>query len=78
MILEKRYKVGKRKIRMGKFKIPIIPSTTQRSVRFPNDIIDEVEMMIRGKNSTFSAFVVAATRYAIDSIKEEEKNKLNW
>lgn len=58
---------------MGKFKIPIIPQTTQCSIRFPNDLIDEVEMMIRGKNTTFSAFVVAATKYAINSLKEEGK-----
>ena len=58
---------------MGKFKIPIIPQTTQRSIRFPNDLIDEVEMIIGGKNTTFSAFVVAATKYAINSLKEEEK-----
>jgi hypothetical protein len=30
-------------------------------------------MMIRGKNTTFSAFVVAATKYAINSLKEEGK-----
>lgn len=58
---------------MGKFKIPIIPQTTQCSIRFPNDLIDEVEMMIREKNTTFSVFVVAATKYAINSLKEEEK-----
>lgn len=58
---------------IGKFKIPIIPQTTQHSIRFQNDLIDEVEMMIRGKNTTFSAFVVAATKYAINSLKEEGK-----
>lgn len=58
---------------MEKFKIPIIPQTTQCSIWFPNDLIDEVEMMIRGKNTTFSAFVVAATKYAINSLKEKGK-----
>jgi len=55
---------------MGRFKIPIIPSTTQRSIRFPNDLIDDVENVIKGKETTFSAFVVAATRHAIDELKE--------
>ena len=32
---------------MNSFKIPIIPSTTQRSIRFPNDLIDDVENAIR-------------------------------
>ena len=57
---------------MSKFKIPIIPPTTQRTVRFPNDLIEEVENAIRGKNSTFSAFVIEATRNAINELKEEE------
>lgn len=55
---------------MSNFKIPIIPSTTQRSIRFPNDLIDDVEDAIRGKSSTFSAFVIAATRSAIEELKE--------
>lgn len=53
---------------MNSFKIPIIPSTTQRSIRFPNDLIDDVENAIRGKETTFTAFIVAATRHAIDEL----------
>lgn len=53
---------------MNNFKIPIIPSTTQRSIRFPNDLIDAVENAIKGKQTTFSAFIVAATRHAIDEL----------
>lgn len=53
---------------MNSFKIPIIPSTTQRSIRFPNDLIDNVENAIRGKETTFTAFIVAATRHALDEL----------
>ena len=56
---------------MNKFKIPIIPPTTPKSIRFPNDIIEGVENAIRGKNSTFSAFDVEATRVALESLEEE-------
>ena len=59
---------------MSNFKIPIIPSTTQRSVRFPNDLIDDVEDVIRGKETTFSAFVVAATKHAIAELKDENNS----
>ena len=55
---------------MSNFKIPIIPATTQRSIRFPNNLIEEVENVIKGKETTFSAFVVAATRHAIDELNE--------
>lgn len=53
---------------MNSFKIPIIPSTTQRSIRFPNDLIDDVENAIRVKETTFTAFIVAATRHALDEL----------
>ena len=57
---------------MSKFKIPAIPPTTNKTVRFPNDIIEEVENAITGKNCTFSAFVIAAVRAALDELKEQE------
>lgn len=59
---------------MNSFKIPIIPSTTQRSLRFPNDLIDDVEEAIRGKETTFTAFIVAATRHAIDELNNNNDN----
>mgnify|MGYP002315047080 FL=1 len=62
---------------MGKFEIPIKMPTTQHSIRFPNELIDEVEEAIRGKETTFTAFVVAATRYEIEKQKENE-TKRHW
>ena len=56
-----------------KFKIPAIPQTTQKNIRFPNDIIEEIELMIRGKDTTFSAFVIAATRWALENLREQEE-----
>ena len=53
------------------FKIPRIPPTTNKGIRFPNDVIDQVEEAIRGKDCTFSAFVVAAVRAALESLAEE-------
>ncbi len=53
------------------FKIPNIPPTTSKGIRFPNDVIDQVEEAIRGKDCTFSAFVVAAVRAALESLAEE-------
>jgi len=58
---------------MKKFKIPSVPQTTSKTVRFPNDIIDEVEQAIQGTTCTFSAFVVEAVRVALENLKEEEK-----
>lgn len=56
---------------MKKFKIPQIPQTTSKSIRFPNDVIDEVESVLVGTDCTFSAFVVEAVRIALENLKEE-------
>ena len=60
---------------MRKFKIPKQPISVTKSVRFPESLVEEVEAAIRGKNCTFSAFVVEATRVALENPKEEEENQ---
>lgn len=60
---------------VAKFRIPKIPPTTNKSVRFPNDMIEQIEEAIRGKECTFSAFVVEAVRVALASLEEEEENQ---
>jgi hypothetical protein len=57
---------------MKKFQIPVIPPTTSKSIRFPNNIIDDVENAINGKDCTFTAFVVEAVRIALDNLSEDE------
>lgn len=59
---------------MAKFKIPSLPATTSKSIRFPNDVIEAVENAIRGKDCTFTAFVVEATRVALENLKEDEES----
>lgn len=56
---------------MGKFKIPNTPPTTNKTIRFPNDIVEEVEKVIQGKDCTFSAFVISAVRAALDDLNEQ-------
>lgn len=55
---------------MGNFKIPVTPSTTNKTIRFPNDVIEQVEQAIQGKECTFSAFVIAAVRAALEDLKD--------
>lgn len=57
---------------MAKFKIPQTPPTTNKTIRFPNDVVEEVEKAIQGKDCTFSAFVIAAVRAALEDLKESE------
>ena len=58
---------------MRKFKIPKPESTTNKTIRFPNRVIEAVEEAIRGTDCTFSAFVVEATRVALENLAEEEE-----
>ena len=55
---------------MAKFHIPVIPPTTSKSIRFPNNVIEEVEKAITGKECTFTAFVVEAVRVALKNLEE--------
>lgn len=57
---------------MKKFTIPSTPPTTNKCIRFPNDVVEEVENAISGKQCTFSAFVIEAVRVALENLKEEE------
>ena len=62
---------------MRNFKIPSFPPTTNKCIRFPNDIIEQVETAIQGKNCTFSAFVIEAVRVALDDLNEKSKDSEN-
>ena len=57
---------------MKKFKIPKTPSSTNKSIRFPDDLIEQGEEAIRGQDCTFSAFVVEAVRVALENLREDE------
>ena len=60
---------------MREFRVPRIPTTTNKSIRFPDDVIESVERAIRGTGCTFSAFVVEATRVALENLDEKQAGK---
>ncbi len=55
---------------MSAFRIPSVPPTTNKTIRFPNDVIEDVERAIQGKDCTFSAFVIAAVRNALEDLEK--------
>ena len=57
---------------MSGFKLPKVPATTNKTIRFPNDLIKEVENVISGQDCTFSAFVIAAVRNALEELQSED------
>ena len=46
--------------------------TENKTIRFPEDLIEEIEEAIVGKETSFSGFVLRACRYALDSIQDEK------
>ena len=58
------------------FKIPSIPATTNKTIRFPNDVVEDVEKAIEGKDCTFSAFVIAAVRKALEDLRRADPEDL--
>ncbi|MBQ6852077.1 MAG: hypothetical protein IJO04_03505 [Oscillospiraceae bacterium] len=56
---------------MGRFKIPETPPTVNKTVRFPSDVVEQVESAIQGKDCTFSGFVIAAVRAALEDLDEQ-------
>ena len=61
---------------MNKFKIPRVPSTEPKCIRFPVDLINEIESAIQGKETTFSSFVVEACRFALKELDTSEETIL--
>lgn len=55
---------------MKKLKIPSIPPTTNKCIRFPNNVIEDVENAIKGQDCTFTAFVVEAVKVALENLEE--------
>ena len=55
------------------FRIPKIPPTSVKSIRFPNPMIEEVEAAIQGQDCTFSAFVIEAVRMALKDLQDDEE-----
>ncbi len=54
---------------MGNFKIPSTPPTINKTIRFPSDVVAQVKQIIAGKDCTFSAFVIAAVKAALEDIQ---------
>lgn len=58
-------------IEMEKFKIPKTPNSTNKCIRFPNWLIQEVEKVLVQADCNFTTFVVEAVRVAVINANEE-------
>lgn len=55
------------------FKIPSQFPPVQKTIRFPEDLVEDVESIIKGRHCTFTAFVVEAVRTVVEELKNEEE-----
>ena len=62
-------------IKLKKFKIPVTPKSTNKTIRFPNEIIKRIEKALVGTDSSFSAFVIEASKIALENLEEQNQNK---
>ena len=62
---------------MRKFKIPKGYNSTNKAIRFPDDVIEGVEKAICGTNCNFSQFIIEATRFALENLEEEDESTDN-
>ena len=46
-----------------------------KTIRFPVELINEIESVIVGKEVSFSGFVIQACRYALKNLEEDEQEK---
>lgn len=52
------------------FIVPKTPATEPKCIRFPMDVVTAIEKEIQKSDSTFSAFVIEACRYALKNIQK--------
>lgn len=55
----------------SRFKIPKMPSTVHKTIRFPQSVVDQVEAALQGTDCNFSQFVIAAVRVALKNLEED-------
>ena len=49
--------------------------TENKTIRFPVSLIEEIESVLIGKNTTFSGFVIQACEYALENMDKSSPIK---
>lgn len=48
--------------------------TENKTIRFPLQLIEQIEIAIKDKDVTFSGFVIQACRYALDNLEKNNNS----
>lgn len=53
---------------------PYKKETENKTIRFPLQLIEDIEKAIKNKDVTFSRFVIQACEYALNNIEDKKKD----
>lgn len=53
---------------------PYKKETENKTIRFPIQLIEDIENAIKNKDVTFSRFVIQACEYALNNIEDKKKD----
>lgn len=53
---------------------PYKKETENKTIRFPIQLIENIEKAIKNKDVTFSRFVIQACEYALNNIEDKKKD----
>ena len=54
---------------------PYRKETENKTIRFPIPLIERIEKAIKGKNVTFSRFVISACEFALENMDTKKGSK---
>lgn len=54
---------------------PYKKETENKTIRFPIQLIEDIENAIKNQNVTFSRFVIQACEYALNNIEDKKIDK---
>ena len=49
--------------------------TENKTIRFPEELVNEIEKNIQNKDVTFSHFVIQACEYALENVEDDETSE---
>lgn len=61
---------------MNKLKIPENHSGISKTLRLPEDIVDEIQNLANIKNLSFNRVVISLLEFSLDNLDEDDKKKL--
>ena len=62
---------------MNKLKIPQNHSGVSKTLRLPEDIVDEVQNLAGLKNLSFNRVVISLLEFGLSNLDEDDKRKLS-